>query len=104
MGAAVMFIGMDDEAGPQLYKCDPAGHFVGYKVSVKIKKKKKNSSTTISRTLRSTLKTLNSHIDSATKHMRITLFRAITMFTFILNVRNIPHETVTPTKHCYGFE
>ena len=31
--AAVMFIGMDDDAGPQLYKCDPAGHFVGYKVS-----------------------------------------------------------------------
>jgi hypothetical protein len=27
-----MLVGMDDENGPQLYKCDPAGHFVGYKV------------------------------------------------------------------------
>jgi hypothetical protein len=27
-----MLIGIDDELGPQLYKCDPAGHFVGYKV------------------------------------------------------------------------
>jgi 20S proteasome alpha/beta subunit len=30
--AAAMLIGIDDELGPQLYKCDPAGHFVGYKV------------------------------------------------------------------------
>jgi 20S proteasome alpha/beta subunit len=29
-----MLIGIDDELGPQLYKCDPAGHFVGYKVSL----------------------------------------------------------------------
>ena len=37
MKAAVMFIGMDDDAGPQLYKCDPAGHFVGYKVLLRPK-------------------------------------------------------------------
>lgn len=30
--AAAMLIGIDDELGPQLYKCDPAGHYVGYKV------------------------------------------------------------------------
>lgn len=29
-----MLIGIDDEQGPQLYKCDPAGHYFGYKVSV----------------------------------------------------------------------
>jgi len=26
-----MLIGIDDELGPQLYKCDLAGHDVGYK-------------------------------------------------------------------------
>lgn len=29
-GAAITLIGIDDERGPQVYKCDPAGHFVGY--------------------------------------------------------------------------
>ena len=26
---------IDDEKGPQLYKVDPAGHFLGYKVRVR---------------------------------------------------------------------
>jgi 20S proteasome subunit alpha 1 len=26
-----MFIGIDEERGPQLYKIDPAGHYYGYK-------------------------------------------------------------------------
>eukprot|EP01006_Ploeotia_vitrea_P061159 TRINITY_DN77386_c0_g1_i1.p1 TRINITY_DN77386_c0_g1~~TRINITY_DN77386_c0_g1_i1.p1 ORF type:complete len:259 (-),score=132.85 TRINITY_DN77386_c0_g1_i1:186-917(-) len=30
-GVVVMYASMDEEAGPQLYRCDPAGHFVGYK-------------------------------------------------------------------------
>jgi len=30
-GVTLMFIGMDDELGPQLYKCDPAGAFAGWK-------------------------------------------------------------------------
>jgi 20S proteasome alpha/beta subunit len=30
--AAVILIGIDDERGPQLFKTDPAGYFVGYKV------------------------------------------------------------------------
>lgn len=28
-----MVLGIDDEYGPRLYKCDPAGHFFGHKVS-----------------------------------------------------------------------
>lgn len=31
LGVVTMFIGMDDELGPQLYRCDPAGHFVSFK-------------------------------------------------------------------------
>jgi 20S proteasome alpha/beta subunit len=29
-----MILGIDEELGPQLFKCDPAGHYVGYKVRV----------------------------------------------------------------------
>lgn len=30
MGVSMIMIGMDDEDGPQLYKVDPAGYYVGY--------------------------------------------------------------------------
>ena len=29
----MMLVGIDDELGPQLFKCDPAGFFVGYKAT-----------------------------------------------------------------------
>lgn len=31
-----MVLGIDDEKGPQLFKCDPAGHFFGHKVVAKL--------------------------------------------------------------------
>jgi 20S proteasome subunit alpha 1 len=31
LGTELILIGMDEEVGPQLYKCDPAGSFAGYK-------------------------------------------------------------------------
>lgn len=33
LGVAAIVLGMDEESGPQLFKCDPAGHYVGYKAT-----------------------------------------------------------------------
>ncbi|PIA39530.1 hypothetical protein AQUCO_02600172v1, partial [Aquilegia coerulea] len=33
LGVAAMVLGMDEENGPQLFKCDPAGHFFGHKAT-----------------------------------------------------------------------
>jgi 20S proteasome subunit alpha 1 len=32
LGVVSMMIGIDEETGPSLFKVDPAGYFVGYKV------------------------------------------------------------------------
>lgn len=31
LGVSLIIMGMDEESGPSLYKCDPAGHYVGYR-------------------------------------------------------------------------
>lgn len=33
LGVAAMILGIDEEKGPQLFKCDPAGHFFGHKAT-----------------------------------------------------------------------
>ena len=34
LGVIPIILGIDEEKGPQLFKVDPAGYFVGYKVGV----------------------------------------------------------------------
>ncbi|XP_041991452.1 proteasome subunit alpha type-6-like [Salvia splendens] len=33
LGVVAMILGIDEEKGPQLFKCDPAGHFFGHKAT-----------------------------------------------------------------------
>nr|XP_028953123.1 proteasome subunit alpha type-6-like [Malus domestica] len=33
LGVVAMVLGIDEELGPQLYKCDPAGHYFGHKAT-----------------------------------------------------------------------
>ena len=33
LGVATTLVSVDSEYGPQLYKCDPAGYYVGYKAT-----------------------------------------------------------------------
>ncbi|KAJ3126531.1 Proteasome subunit YC7alpha/Y8 (protease yscE subunit 7) [Nowakowskiella sp. JEL0407] len=33
LGVSMILIGYDDEFGPQLFKCDPAGYYIGYKAT-----------------------------------------------------------------------
>ncbi|RVW52142.1 Proteasome subunit alpha type-6 [Vitis vinifera] len=33
LGVVAMILGIDDENGPRLFKCDPAGHFFGHKAT-----------------------------------------------------------------------
>ena len=32
LGVETMLVSIDDERGPQIFKIDPSGHFLGYKV------------------------------------------------------------------------
>ncbi|GFZ08142.1 20S proteasome subunit PAA2 [Actinidia rufa] len=34
LGIVAMVLGIDDEFGPRLFKCDPAGHFFGHKTAI----------------------------------------------------------------------
>eukprot|EP00126_Sphaerothecum_destruens_P003419 Sdes_comp17164_c0_seq1m6332 len=33
LGCSMILVGIDEDGGPQLFKCDPAGYYVGYKAT-----------------------------------------------------------------------
>jgi 20S proteasome subunit alpha 1 len=33
LGVSMMLVGIDEDSGPQVFKVDPAGYFIGYKAS-----------------------------------------------------------------------
>uniref|UniRef100_A0AAQ4P7A8 Proteasome subunit alpha type n=1 Tax=Gasterosteus aculeatus aculeatus TaxID=481459 RepID=A0AAQ4P7A8_GASAC len=41
LGCCMILVGMDEELGPQLYKCDPAGYYCGFKATSFLEKKVK---------------------------------------------------------------
>ncbi|GJT16010.1 proteasome subunit alpha type-6, partial [Tanacetum coccineum] len=41
LGVVAMVLGIDDENGPKLFKCDPAGHFFGHKAYVLVERAKR---------------------------------------------------------------
>jgi len=70
-GVVAAFISIDDEKGPQLYKVDPSGHYIGYKALrrgreeqeatnalEKVFKKKKDSELTRKETIEEAINTL----------------------------------------------
>ena len=74
-GVAVLLIGIDDETGPQLFRCDPAGTFAGFKacavghkdvesVNFLEKKLKKNSDLSYDETVQLAISTLQNVLSS----------------------------------------
>ncbi|CAA7016087.1 unnamed protein product [Microthlaspi erraticum] len=98
LGVVAMVLGFDEENGPLLYKCDPAGHFYGHKatgagmkeqeaVNFLEKKMKENPSFTYDETVQTAISALQSVLQEDFKATEIEvgvvraenpLFRALT--------------------------
>ena len=95
-----MFVGIDDEQGPLLYKCDPAGYFAGYKATsagVKeqeatnlLEKKMKNDpQLSYTETVQTAIGALQSVLGEEFKASDIEVWPAQLCFGAMLAMRNV---------------
>ncbi|KAI3927517.1 hypothetical protein MKW92_045549 [Papaver armeniacum] len=92
LGVAAMVLGIDEENGPQLYKCDPAGHFLATSAGLKeqeainfLEKKMKNDPQfTYEETVQTAISALQSVLQEDFKATEIEVFVTVQILSLLV--------------------